>query len=161
MSQLIFGGMIAIILLGFYVWSIVDAVSVVQCKNAARANCPEFSTNMSYILNTLGALISSTVVGVLGATKSSEFPVQKTLENTLKGKLRETPKMLTALMPSVFILAWLICGVITVIYGFILSNDLVPPFTAAAKAWFGVALAAVYAYFGIQPDNGQKNPNTD
>ena len=156
MSQLIFGGMIAIILLGFYVWSIYDAVSVVQCKNAMQT-CQEFSGNMSYILNTLGALISSLVVGLLGATKPSEFPAQKLLESTLKGKLKETPKMIAALMPSIFILVWITCGVVTVVFGFILSNDAVPPFTAAAKAWFGVAIASVYAYFGLRPNGGNNN----
>jgi membrane associated rhomboid family serine protease len=72
----------------------------------------------------------------------------------LRGKLRETPKMIAALMPSIFIFVWLVCGVITVIFGFILSGEkeFVPPFTAAAKAWFGVAIAAVYAYFGIRPN---------
>jgi hypothetical protein len=68
MAQLIFGGMIAIVLLVFYIWSIVDAVSVVRCMKAATVENPckqEFSVNMSYILNTLGALISSTVVGLL------------------------------------------------------------------------------------------------
>ena len=163
MSQLIFGGMIAIILLGFYVWSIVDAVSVVQCMKSATADkpCTEvFSNNMSYILNTLGALISSTVVGVLGATKPSEFPVQKILTNSLKGTLTGTIQTIAALMPSIFILVWIVCGVITVIYGFVLSDtDLVAPFSAAAKAWFGVAIAAVYAYFGIRPSNGNNPPN--
>ncbi len=156
MSQLIFGGMIAIILLGFYVWSIVDAVLVVQCKRELGENCKEvFSNNMSYILNTLGALISSTVVGVLGATKPSELPAQSIVEKSLKGNLTATANRFAALMPTIFILVWIVCGVITVIYGFMLSDaDYVASFTAAAKAWFGVAIAAVYAYFGIKPSNG-------
>ncbi len=144
MPQLLFGGLLALILLGFYIWSIVDAIALAQCK----ANCPPFSPNMSYLLNTIGGLISAVVIGVLGATKTGEFPSPKSIEKTLSGWVQT----LGVVMPSLFILAWIICGVFTVIYGFILSNETVPALSASAKVWLGSAIGAVYAYFGINRD---------
>ena len=60
MPQLIFGGILATILLGFYIWSIVDAVYI--AKNCVPGtNCTDqFSANMSFLLNSLGGLISAT-----------------------------------------------------------------------------------------------------
>jgi len=76
MAQLLFGALLAIILLGFYIWSIFVAVCVARGQCAADA----FSPNFSYLLNGIGGLISATVVGVLGATQSGDFPAQKNIE---------------------------------------------------------------------------------
>lgn len=143
MPQLLFGGLLATILLGFFIWSIVDGVSIAQCKG-----CREFSAGMSFLLNSLGGLIAATVVGVLGATQPGEYPSKKLFEKNLTGIV----KTIAAYMPSVYILFWIICGVVMVIYGFILYPDVVPPLSAQAKVWLGTAIAAVYAYFGITPD---------
>ena len=114
MPQLLFGGILAVILLGFYIWSIVDAVCIVRCmenlKNAGEAvkptlpKCQTFTTNMTFFLNSIGGLISATVVGVLGATKVSEFPGRELFGKNLSG----TVQTIAAYMPSVYILTWMI-----------------------------------------------------
>lgn len=148
MPQLLFGGLLATILLGFFIWSIVDAVSIARACNAG-ANCTEqFSVGMSFLLNSLGGLIAATVVGVLGATQPGEYPSKKLFEKNLTGIV----KTIAAYMPSFYILVWIFCGVIMVIYGFILHPDAVAPLSAQAKVWLGTAIASVYAYFGITPD---------
>jgi vacuolar-type H+-ATPase subunit I/STV1 len=153
MPQLLFGGLLATILLGFFVWSIVDAVTVAQCIKASKEGspqCGEFSSNMAFLLNSIGGLIAATVVGALGATHSGEFPSQKLFGKNLEGIV----KTIAGFMPSVYILVWILCGVAMVIYGFVLypASDPVPPLSAQAKVWLGTAIAAVYAYFGITPD---------
>ncbi len=148
MPQLIFGGILAVILLGFYIWSIWIAVFVALGKY----DVSYFSVNISYLLNTIGALISATVVGVLGATKSGDFPAQKTLEKGLTGMVQT----FAGFMPSLFILAWIICGVIMVIFGFTYDFD---PLTSQAKVWLGTAIGSVYAYFGITPNSNGNNGN--
>lgn len=145
MPQLLFGGLLALILLGFYVWSVLDAITIAQCKT----NCPELSQNMTFLLNSIGGLISAVVLGVLGATKPGQFPFPTLVEKTLTGWVQTLGKI----MPSVFIFVWIICGVLTVIFGFILYEN-VPALSASAKVWLGSAIGAVYAYFGIQPDDG-------
>ena len=172
MPQLLFGGILAAILLGFYIWSIFDAILIVQCKESYKImsdaikgsetdaakiaseiakipKCEEFTNNMTFFLNSIGGLISATVVGVLGATKLYEFPGEKLFKKNLSGIVQT----IAAYMPSVYILAWMICGVFTVIFGFgLYDTDYVPAFTEHAKAWLGVAIASGFAYFGLNRD---------
>lgn len=155
MPQLLFGGLLATILLGFFIWSIVDGVSIASsCKSSS--NCTnEFSANMSFLLNSLGGLIAATVVGVLGATQPGEYPSKNLFEKNLTGIV----KSVAAYMPSFYILVWIVCGVVMVIFGFILYPEAVAPLNAQAKVWLGTAIAAVYAYFGITPDSPPKPSN--
>ncbi|GEM_PF-2417461 len=162
MPKLLFGSILAMILLGLYIWSIVDAISVVQCKEEVLKHladknkdpqqvpiCSLFTDNMKYILNSIGALISATVVGALGASAIAEFPGRELFRKGLTGSLQT----IAGYMPSVYILFWLGCGVFTLIYGFLLyDTDHEPAFTEHAKAWLGVAIAAGFAYFGINRD---------
>ncbi len=148
MPQLIFGGILAAILLGFYIWSIADGVAIAT-RCAPGADCSDqYSANMAFLLNSLGGLISATVVGVLGATETGEFPGRRSFAENLTG----TFQTVAAFMPSIYILVWIISGVIVVIYGFILHPDTVEPMSAQAKVWLGTAVASVYAYFGIKPN---------
>lgn len=142
MPQLLFGGILAVILLGLYIWAIFEGVQ------ATKGDTAGFTANMSYLLNTIGGLISATVVGVLGATEVGDFPGQKTFERNLTG----TISTIAGLMPSFYILVWIVCGVVMVIYGFVL-NDTVPALSAQAKVWLGTAIGAVYAYMGIKPQS--------
>lgn len=156
MPQLLFGGMIAFILLGLYVWSIVSGA----CEASPIAGCkdrvPAFTANMQFLLNSVGGLISATVVGVLGATKPAEFPAEGLFRKNLTG----TVQTIAGYMPSLYILVWIICGTYMVVYGFVLYSDdnLAPAFSAQAKMWLGTALAAVYAYFGIRPNGATTTP---
>jgi len=154
MAKLVFGGLIATILLGLYVWSIVDAAT------AARTG-GTISSDISFLLNSVGALISATVLAVLGATAPGELPAGRTFEKGLTGMA----KAVAAYMPAFYILVWIVCGVVTVLYGFHMLFPAVPPvrlsentieaagaLNASAKAWLGSAIVAAYAYFGISPD---------
>lgn len=149
MPQLLFGGVLACVLLVFYIWAIVDSVV------ATRAGLSDYSPNMSYLLNTIGGLISAVVVGVLGATQPGDFPAEKTLTKTIKG----TTQSFVRFIPSVFILVWIACGVAMVVFGFILYENSVPALNAQAKVWLGAAIGAVYAYMGIRPNGNSVAPN--
>ncbi len=162
MPQLVFGGILAVIMLGLYIYSISTAVGVAaECgDNAACAK--QLSSNISLLLNLVGGLISATVVGVLGATPRGELPAQESFERNLNGSVPSGNNpggiisKIAGLMPSVFILVWIICGIYILAYGFITYyHDPVPALTAHAKTWIGTAIGAVYAYMGINPDSSQ------
>jgi hypothetical protein len=139
MAQIILGGVLASVLLGLYVWAIVHSVGV------AHTGAKEISTDMSYLLNAIGGLISAAVVGLLGATKAGELPAQKTIERateSITGRITG----IVGLVPSLFILVWIISGVAMVYFGFSLEFE---PLTTQAKNWLGTAIGAVYAYLGI------------
>ena len=148
MPKLLFGGILATILLAGYVWSIYEAIG-------AAKKALELTTMMSVLLNSIGALVSATVVGVLGATNSGDWPAKQSFAKNLTGTLQT----IAGYMPSVYIFVWIGCGVWMCIIAF--TPNAGQDFSEkqigiAAKAWLGTAIAAVYAYFGITPD---PNPN--
>lgn len=153
MAKLVFGGLIATVLLGLYVWSIIDTATAAREGHA-------ISSDISFLLNSIGALITATVLAVLGATQPGELPAGKTFDKGLTGKA----KTVASYMPALYIFVWIVCGVVTVIYGFHMIFPRVSPkeigdgveaagaLNASAKAWLGSAIVAAYAYFGIAPD---------
>lgn len=154
MVKLLFGGLIATVLLGLYVWAIIATASAARIGGM-------ISSDISWLLNSLGALISATVLAVLGATQPGELPAGKTFDKGLTG----VSKTMAAYMPAIYIFVWIVCGVATVLYGFhmlfpavALTSPLPADVTeaagalnASAKAWLGSAIVAAYAYFGLRP----------
>lgn len=155
MPQLIFGGILAVVMLGLYCFSVHEAVELARLCLGQNESCRQkLPQNLMLFLNVVGGLISATVVGVLGSTHRGELPAQKSLGKNLTGYT----KIIAGLMPSIFILFWLVCGLYMLLYGFItFEHDPLPELTAQAKAWIGTAIGAVYAYLGITPDEKQQN----
>lgn len=155
MPQLIFGGAIAIILLVFYAWAIISGACAVGHSSLPCSSIVGFTEPIQYVLNLIGALISATVVAVLGATKRGNYPQLQLFKNEIEGSLQR----LAVIMPSLYIAVWLVFGTFMFTFGFFLypDGDPVPAFAAHAKAWLGTAIAAVYAYFGITPDPNNGN----
>ena len=98
--------------------------------------------NVSFILNTVGGLISGTVVGVLALTKPNELPAA----HLFRDGTSNTAKTIAAYIPVSFILVWIACGMAMVIWGFLKYPDAVPTLSAQAKGWLGSAAAALLAY---------------
>ncbi len=159
MAKLVFGGLIATVLLGLYVWSIIDTATAARTGGA-------ISADISFLLNSVGGLITATVLAVLGATQPGELPAGKTFDKGLTGMA----KTIASYMPAVYIFVWIVCGVITVLYGFHMIFPAAAPtnvsadrieaagaLNASAKAWLGSAIVAAYAYFGIAPDAGSNS----
>lgn len=158
-NRLILGGILSVALLALYIFSIGRAITVSSdCDARARAvaaQVPNSSLcdsqksnlgNISLILNLIGGLISATVVGVLAATKPNDLPGK----GIFKDNLNDVIQGISAYLPLAFILVWIFCGVLMVVFGLLVyDNDPVPPLTAQAKSWLGAAVAASYAYFGI------------
>jgi hypothetical protein len=161
MPQLLFGGILAVMMLGLYGYSVYEAVDLArQCKDVNGLDIlgctKELSSNLMLFFIVVGGLISATVVGILGSTNRGDLPAQKSFEKNLSGYTAT----IAGYMPTVFILFWVICGLYMVFYGFItFEHDPVPALTAQTKAWIGTAIGAVYAYLGITPDPPPKNNN--
>ncbi|HMS41716.1 MAG TPA: hypothetical protein PKE69_15905 [Pyrinomonadaceae bacterium] len=149
MPQLLFGGILAVLVLGLYGYSVYEAVDLAKECGDINGCSKTLSGNLTLFFNVIGGLISAVVVGVLGSTNLGEFPAKEAFEKNLKGYTA----IIAGYMPSVFILFWIICGVYMILFGFMsFNNDPVPQLTVQTKAWIGTALGAVYAYFGIKPD---------
>jgi hypothetical protein len=143
-----FSGLIALVILGIYVYFFGFAYLIVDC--ASEAGCttrsPEdFNDLMANGLATIGGLISALIVAQLAVTKPGKFPT--ILISNSSGILRRILQIVTGL----YILVWVIAGIAAYIKS-VHYPKVLPPFTDIGQSWFGLAVAAAYAYLRIEPE---------
>lgn len=155
MAQLFVAGLFAAAFATIYVYGTWVAIDLaIDC---AAKGCPKEVTdipNLSYILTTVGNLISGGVVGVLAVSKKDELPAAR----LLNGGPETIAKHITGYIPLAFILVWLGCGVATVIWGLINNAEVVPPLTAQAKGFIGSAATALLAFLAPPPSTSPPPP---
>jgi len=157
MVQLIVAGLFGGAFAGIYIMGTIGAIDVARACAASNlspelciANNPGID-NISYILTTVGNVISGGIVGILAVTARDELPAAK-----IFGQNRDDmAKTIAAYIPLGFIVVWVICGVATVYWGLMYNANSVPPLTAQAKGWMGSAATALLAY--LAPAPGSKN----
>lgn len=144
--KLVFGGVVAYVLLGLYVYCIVYAVLAANCISlgGCQAYNKDLNPNMLDILTVVGGLVSATVVGELALTKPGNAPGARLLSNKATGKW-------ASILTIFFMMVWLICGIYSLVVGSLLHPDAVPALTSAGKSWLGLAVAAAYSYLGVNP----------
>jgi len=147
-----FGGVIAVIavvLLGIYVYLLRIAYLIVDC--ASQAGCTartpaDFNDVMAQTLTVIGGLISALVIAELAITKPGEAPAARMLAKGVSLSAIIVLKWVTVL----YVLVWLVAGLFAFLKG-MNHPKILPPFTSVGQSWLGLAVAAVYAYFGIKP----------
>jgi hypothetical protein len=150
MKQYVFT-FVSIFLLGVYIYSVYFAVKVAWCVDTS--GCTEytvasFHANFVTAMNAIGGLISALVVGVLALTPPNTAPSASSLGVTTDPKNDKYLKLTT----SLYILGWLVTGVVAFLIGVLKRPDALKPLTDLGWTWFGFAVAAAYAYFGIKPE---------
>lgn len=145
--KLVFGGLIAYVLLGLYVYCIVYAVLAANCisRGGCRAYSAELPSSLAGILTVVGGLVSATVVGELAVTKPGKAPGARLLGSNTSSKW-------VSIITIVFMMVWLVCGVYSLVVGSLVHPDAVPALTTAGKSWLGLAVAAAYSYLGVNPN---------
>ncbi|HEY9131976.1 MAG TPA: hypothetical protein VIM98_09495 [Dyella sp.] len=138
------GGVIAIILLAIYVYLIVDGCIIVGSKGASGL---AFNDVMSQTLSVIGGLISALVIAELAVTKPGETPVARILSPDASDRSKSVLKWISGL----YLVVWLLAGLTAFLVGMVNPNQL-QPLTSVGQSWFGLAVAAAYAYFGLKPD---------
>lgn len=153
MAQLLIGGLFALAFGTVYVWGTWDAIDLaIKCdlaKGTSMACSNEIASvpHLSYVLTTMGNIISGSIVGILALTRKNEFPA----ERLFNGGPKELAKTIATFIPLGFIVLWVGCGVVTVIYGLYEYPDVIPPLTAQAKGWLGSLSTALVAYLAPAP----------
>jgi len=105
-----------------------------------------FNAEMATALATIGGLVSALVVAELAVTGRGEVPVARVLGNGATDDAPRTRKTLSIL----YLAVWVVCGALCWIYGLV-NTGASEVVANVGSAWFGTALAAIYAYFQIQP----------
>lgn len=153
-QKTIFGGVIAVILLGLYVYTVIVALAVTSClakgDECTSLTKDSFTSGMSTTLAMVGGLVSALVIAELAITKPGEVPVARALDENPTAQSETILKITT----SLYLLIWIIFGLLAFIIGFLQYPGFLQPLTDLGQSWFGLAVAAAYAYLGINQQAG-------
>jgi len=146
--KLIFGGVVAVILLGLYAYAVLLAISVVVCANASGCSAPtmaSFTAGFAGTMTTVGGLVSALVIAELAVTKPGEAPMARVIDAAASVGAINALKVVT----GIYLLVWVALGVSAYVVGVMQHPDTLKPLTDLGQSWLGLAVAAAYAYFGI------------
>ena len=150
MSQkTVFGGVIAVVLLGLYIYTVIMGLVITTCISKG-ADCKsytkdDFTSGMTVTMATVGGLVSALVIAELAITKPGETPVARVLDQNPSEHAKSVLKYTT----SAYLLVWTIFGLMAFFVGFIQHPNILQPLTDIGQAWLGLAVASAYAYLGI------------
>lgn len=145
----IFGGTIAVVLLGVYVHLLGVAYLIIDCANQAGCTSrtpADFNEVMAQTLSIIGGLVSALVIAEMAVTKTGEAPAARMLADDASARSKNILKVVT----MVYILVWLVAGLVAFMKG-MYNPAVLPPLTSVGQSWLGLAVAAAYAYFGLKP----------
>ena len=143
-ARMVFGSVIALVLLGLYVYLIWSATSVVGCT--PKPIClGDFTDKMASALSLIAGLIGALVIAELAITEPGQTPVARALAPTASAGAVNVLKVVT----FVYLGVWILCGLGALLVGWRHPND-VEALTNLGESWFGLAIAAAYSYFGIK-----------
>jgi hypothetical protein len=143
--RIIIGGIIACILLILY-----SSLSVfVVFKVAACAGDPDCTDIMLhqgiiYVLTTVGGLVSALVVSRMTITSPGADPA------AFRSLGVKQPRIVNIIVWS-YLVIWTFTGCATLVAGVILFPGICKTLADLGTTWLGIAVAAVYAYFNIDP----------
>lgn len=144
-----FGGAIAVVLLGIYVHLIRVACLIVNCVSQAgcTAKAPaDFNDLMAQTLTVIGGLVSALIIAELAITVPGATPAARMLSAGASPRSESVLKIVTV----VYMLVWLVAGLVAFMKGLYHPTTL-PALTSAGQSWLGLAVAAAYAYLGLNP----------
>ena len=139
----LFGGIIAIILLGLYATTVVFMI-----LDAIKGTSTTDQSGVIYIVTTIGGLVSALVVSKLTVTKPGENPGFFEIARQPNGK---QSKWVTGTAIA-YLIAWLSTGLAALIVGVMIVPDASQTLSDIGTTWLGLAVASGYAYFGINPE---------
>jgi len=101
---------------------------------------------MAQYLAELGGLVSALVIAELALTKPGEVPGAHLLTAHASADALERLRIIT----TIYLIVWFFAGATAFLFG-LMHPKVLPPLTSVGQAWFGIAIAAAYAYLGVKP----------
>ena len=143
--RVLFGSIIAYVLLLLYVYALREAIVLAQSVPEAGASLPELNPGVGRTLATVGGLVSALVISQLAITEPGEGL------GSLFSKEASGGARVKDVLNLGYVLGWIVAGAAAVLVGELQFPGKVPALTNFAQAWLGLAVAAGYSYFGIKP----------
>src|ERR1700692_465739 len=153
--KLLFRGLIAVILLGLFVYTVYEAIMVVTCVNktgCTQFKSEDFTQGFTHAMNLIGGLVSALVIAELAITEPGKAPVAHAVSIAAPGW--ESSWILT-IVTSFYLLVWVVTGLAAYIVGTMWWPGKLQPLSDLGQGWLGLAVTAGYAYFGLSPPGGQ------
>ncbi len=155
--RLLLASILAVFLLGLYIYTVGFAVSEASrcstkdtvCDKEVR-NLEKSGSGVSIIFNAIGGIVSAFAIGFLAINQPNAMPTEGGMRLTDANSAALSQKI-EKLIPAGFVLAWLVCGLLAVFFGLLFHLGEIPPLTEMAKSWLGTAVAGVGAFWGIKP----------
>jgi hypothetical protein len=141
-TKLLFGGFLVTILLLIYAYLVSIAVLVVT----GRISFDNFTPQMASTMSLIHGLVAALVVAELAITAPGEPPGTRILAaNPTPGAKRIVKPVIIA-----YLAIWTAAGLAAFFWGFLRHAGTLSALTDLGQSWIGIAIAAGYAYFGIQ-----------
>jgi hypothetical protein len=140
--KVIFGGLIAMALLGLYVYSVLVAIMLAQSSGGGALN-----SGIILCLTTIGGLVSALVIAELAITQPGAAPNVSNF-----GPARESSGRAATIIgwvSAAYVGVWILLGLAAFVVGVMIHPAKVQSLTDLGQSWLGLAVAAAYAYFGL------------
>ena len=147
--QVIFSGVIAYILLGLYAISVGYMIYMVVTKRTAT-----FPAGLTDTVTLIGGLISALVIGQLAHARTGQPPAVPTAAAAAGGG----PDRLNVGLTVLYMVVWLLAGLAALVVGVLLFPDVNKTLSSIGTTWLGLAVAASYAYFGLNQQEPPQQP---
>lgn len=143
-------GLIALMLLFFYVLLVIRASDIARCiGRGATCNVHDlapFNDTMAHFMSVLNGLVSALIISELAVAKPGQAPGERLVAVTASSRAKNILRWVTWL----YVAVWVFVGGWAFWVG-INYPGAVASLVSVGTAWFGLALISVYAYFGINP----------
>ncbi|UVC07982.1 hypothetical protein IHQ71_22850 [Rhizobium sp. TH2] len=148
--SVVFGGILAVLLLFLYSGSTIYMLSTVvgTCSGVATGCSVIFGPGLTYITATVGGLVSALIIATLGASDPGGQVRVGNFEPTTT-----TAESRTNIVVIVYLFAWMLTGLGALIVGVMIYSGASEVLSTIGSTWLGLAVSAAYAYFGIQPSD--------
>lgn len=141
----VFGAVVAYILLLFYT---VPVLALAWRLHACQG-CEDvgFSEGTTFVVTTIGGLVSALVVSKLAITKPGDNPA---IVRVTEAGGEMWARVSTTLV-LIYLIAWVITGAAALVFGVMLYSGANETLSDIGTTWLGLAVAAGYVYFGLDP----------
>ena len=156
----IFGAIIAFVLFLLYgetlMYMIIKVVS--HGMNPELAFEP-FHAGITYVVTTIGGLVSALVIAHLAITPSGEDPAVtftrgleesegfESMDSSNKQKTISRSKTLV----WIYLGGWLVLGLSALVVGVLIYPEISKTISDLGTTWLGLAVSAAFSYFGLTP----------
>ena len=147
-TKLLFGSIIVILLLILYFGLLVYSVHLAF---TAPKSPTDLRPELRRTLATVGGLVSALVISELAVTPPKQSPGVRLLVAPDQSEPDQVSITVVKFVAWTYIGIWIALGSAAFLTGELLFPGKVPTLTTYAQAWLGLAVAAGYGYFGLQP----------